>query len=403
MVTAFTPPFPLRSLSLSKVPSAIGTYGNRSSVAVRSCASVTTTTTTAPSPLQTAAALSDNPNNLHITRDSASSALLKPVFTISTLQQERTKRHAIWLRKLTISPPKSITPPPLTPPTDPTISEPTPPSVTTAPHVQPLEEPSAHTEQDGAESTTVLPEFELNAVSTSEDDVIETQSALCAKLTKLAAVRSRNAMLQQRASGLQYATHGELVSDVLELGGDPLESDGGRVVVFRGNPEARLVVIGEGPGAEEDRLGLPFVGAAGQLLDRVLRYSGFDVEKDVYVTNVVKRRPRNNRDPTAAEIKFYKPILMEELRLLKPSIVILAGRFALKAVLPDVTSLTRARGKFFPLIGGGLAIPVFHPAYLLRNPSAKSYMREDALTIRNKFLELHPDAVLSDVANQGTG
>jgi len=247
-----------------------------------------------------------------------------------------------------------------------------------------------------------MPQLELKTGSTSNDDIIE-KSALSSKLTELAAVRSRNVLLQQRASGLQYTTHAELVSDVLSLTGDPLEGDGGRVVVFRGNPKARLVVVGEGPGSEEDRLGLPFVGASGQLLDRVLRYAGFDVEKDVYVTNVVKRRPRDNRDPTAGEIKFYKPILMEELRLLKPDIVVLAGRFAMKTVLPDVSSLTRARGKFFPLLGGPLAIPVFHPAYLLRNPSAKSYMREDALTIRNKFLELNPDAVLNDVSNQGSG
>lgn len=394
MGSAFTPPFPLRSFPLPKIP-IHRNYGNRPSVAIRSCAS---TTTTAPAPLPPAAiSLSDN---LQLTRSTANAALLKPVFTISTLQKERAERHAIWSRKLTITPP--ISRQPFTPPQASSSSD-SPRPVTPVANVQILDEKTGNTTEDVADPTTAIPELELNAMSTSDDDVIGNKTPLCAKLTGLAAARSRNALLEQRAVGLQYGTHADLVSDVLKLTGDPLEADGGRVVVFRGNPKARLVVIGEGPGSEEDRLGLPFVGASGQLLDRVLRYAGFDVEKDVYVTNVVKRRPKDNRDPTAAEIKFYKPILMEELRLLNPSIVILAGRFAMKAVLPDVSSLTRARGKFFPLLGGPLAIPVFHPAYLLRNPSAKSYMREDALTIRNKFLVLNPDAVLNDVANQGSG
>ena len=241
-------------------------------------------------------------------------------------------------------------------------------------------------------------------------DQFTDQSPLCAKLTHLAKLRSSrrsrrdgNALVEERAAGLKYSSHAEFVTDVLALRGDPLESDGGRVVVFRGNPTARLMVVGEGPGAEEDRLGLPFVGAAGQLLDRVLRYAGFDVDRDVYVTNVVKRRPRGNRDPSSAEMAFYTPLLREEVRLVKPSIVILAGRFAMQALLPDLKSITKARGRLFPLPGGTLAVPVYHPAFLLRNPDAKAHMREDALVIRDKYLELNPGSQLAEVKNQGSG
>ncbi len=333
-------------------------------------------------------------------------------FAMSSLAEERARRAVKWNRsmstinsKLPTSVPSNSDP--LTNSTSQSntvnqvsTSSPAPEPATPEPEPVSDSPPSIESETDSADDVLALSSIEESPEL----------SSLGAKLTQLAKLRSgrrsrraNNALVEERAAGLQYSSHAEFVTDVLALRGDPLESDGGRVVVFRGNPSARLMVVGEGPGAEEDRLGLPFVGAAGQLLDRVLRYAGFDVDRDVYVTNVVKRRPRGNRDPSTAELAFYTPLLREEVRLVKPSIVVLAGRFAMQALLPDLKSITKARGRLFPLPGGGVAIPIYHPAFLLRNPDAKAHMQEDALVIRDKYLELNPGAPLDEVRNQGSG
>lgn len=223
-------------------------------------------------------------------------------------------------------------------------------------------------------------------------------------LTKPSATkRSRRSASAARAQREwpQYGSHAELVEDALAMRGDPLEADGGRVVLFRGSTQADLVVIGEGPGAEEDRQGLPFVGESGQLLDRIFRYAGFYPEQHLYVTNAVKRRPKNNRDPLTGEVAYYHGLLREELRLVDPKIVIIAGRIALKAMLPDAPGISRIRGKWFQL-GDAIAMPIFHPSFILRFPSKKGLMRDDVLEIRRKYLELVPDAELADVSNQGS-
>lgn len=161
------------------------------------------------------------------------------------------------------------------------------------------------------------------------------------------------------------------------MAGDPLAAPaagGGRVVGYRGNPRARIAVVGEAPGADEDRVGLPFVGKAGQLLDAVLQNGGgFDVERDVCITNLVKRRPPGNRDPTAEELAFYVPRLRHELRLMAPDLIFVAGRFAMAACLGVPPSgITKLRGTWWSVdLGDGvhsLAMPFFHPSYLLRNP-----------------------------------
>ena len=161
------------------------------------------------------------------------------------------------------------------------------------------------------------------------------------------------------------------------MAGDPLGAPGaggGRVVGCRGNPRARIAVVGEAPGADEDREGKPFVGRAGKLLDAVFeKGGGFDMETHVCVTNLVKRRPPGNRDPTPEELAFYTPRLRHELRLLAPDLICVAGRFAMAAVLGVPPSgITKLRGTWWGVdLGGGvhaLAMPLFHPSYLLRNP-----------------------------------
>uniref|UniRef100_A0A7S3A2Z9 Type-4 uracil-DNA glycosylase n=1 Tax=Rhodosorus marinus TaxID=101924 RepID=A0A7S3A2Z9_9RHOD len=191
----------------------------------------------------------------------------------------------------------------------------------------------------------------------------------------------------------RYSTFAELAEAIQNIRDDPLASDGGRIVHYRGNPRAKLMVVGEGPGEQEDIEGKPFVGRSGKLLDKILRSVELDPEEDVYVTNTVKRRPKDNRDPTRDEIEWYLPYLSEEVRLVDPHVIVCSGKVAMTTVLPDVDSrISKVRGQWFDR-WGRLVMPVFHPSYLLRNPkwedgSPKAWTWKDFCKIKRKLNEL---------------
>ncbi|MFN9630138.1 MAG: uracil-DNA glycosylase family protein [Cyanobacteriota bacterium] len=153
----------------------------------------------------------------------------------------------------------------------------------------------------------------------------------------------------------------------------PLAAGRQQVVVSRGNPAARLMVIGEGPGAQEDAQGLPFVGRAGQLLDQMLASVGIDSNTDAYICNVVKCRPPDNRKPTPEEMAACGPWLREQISLVDPLVIVLAGATAMEGVLGVKGGITRLRGQWRQGEGEGLdgrwLMPMFHPSYLLRNAS----------------------------------
>ncbi|EDY39699.1 bacteriophage-type DNA polymerase N-terminal domain protein [Cyanobium sp. PCC 7001] len=148
------------------------------------------------------------------------------------------------------------------------------------------------------------------------------------------------------------------------------------VVVSRGDPAARLMVIGEGPGAQEDASGQPFVGRAGQLLDQMLASVGIDSNRDAYICNVVKCRPPENRKPTPAEMAACRPWLDRQIQLNDPAVILLAGATAMEGVLGVKGGITRLRGQWRqgsgPVLAGRWLMPIFHPSYLLRNPSRQS-------------------------------
>ena len=137
-----------------------------------------------------------------------------------------------------------------------------------------------------------------------------------------------------------------------------------QVVYGTGRPDADLLFVGEGPGFHEDRRGVPFVGAAGQLLDRMLAGVGIE-RRDVYIANVVKCRPPGNRDPQPDEIAACAPWLAEQVALIDPRVVVTLGNFATRFVLDRQVSITRVRGQRF-VIDGRTVIPTFHPAAILR-------------------------------------
>jgi DNA polymerase len=144
-------------------------------------------------------------------------------------------------------------------------------------------------------------------------------------------------------------------------------SKGRSTIVFgSGSPEARLVVIGEGPGEEEDRQGKPFVGRAGQLLTKMLESVGL-TRDEVYICNIVKCRPPGNRNPEPEEIAACAPFLAGQLAAIQPGVICALGTFAAQQLLRTREPISRLRGQLHQL-GGAVVIPTFHPAFLLRNP-----------------------------------
>lgn len=148
-----------------------------------------------------------------------------------------------------------------------------------------------------------------------------------------------------------------------------------QIVFGSGDPRARLVFVGEGPGAEEDAQGLPFVGAAGQLLTKMISAMGLRRD-DVYICNVVKCRPPGNRNPEPDEISACEPFLRAQLQSIGPEVVVALGKFAAQTLLREATPITRLRGQWRTYQGMRL-MPTFHPAYLLRNPAEKKPCWED--------------------------
>jgi len=162
-----------------------------------------------------------------------------------------------------------------------------------------------------------------------------------------------------------------------------------------GNPAAPIMVIGEGPGADEDRIGRPFVGRAGQLLDRMLAAIQLD-RQSVHITNVVYWRPPGNRTPSTAEIAACLPFVLRHIALVHPKILVLAGGTAAGALLPGGQGITRLRGRWFDLAIPGLSapmptLPMFHPSFLLRSPERKREAWRDLLALRARLDELLGD------------
>jgi DNA polymerase len=148
-----------------------------------------------------------------------------------------------------------------------------------------------------------------------------------------------------------------------------------QIVFGVGSPEAALMFVGEGPGADEDRQGEPFVGRAGQLLTRIIESMGLD-RREVYIANVVKCRPPENRTPQADEIATCSPFLFQQVKAIRPRVIVCLGTPATQTVLGTRATITHLRGVFRDLDGIRI-MPTFHPAYLLRNPAAKKEVWED--------------------------
>ncbi len=148
-----------------------------------------------------------------------------------------------------------------------------------------------------------------------------------------------------------------------------------------------LMVIGEGPGQEEDKLGRPFVGRAGRLLDMILESAGFSRERNTYVANIVKCRPPGNRTPLPVEREACLPYLQEQIRLVDPKIIILLGATALQGLVDPKAKISVSRGRFLEWQGIQV-MPTYHPAALLRNPNLKALVWEDMKQVIDEYRKL---------------
>lgn len=163
-------------------------------------------------------------------------------------------------------------------------------------------------------------------------------------------------------------------------------------VVGRGNLQAPIMIVGEAPGQNEDETGLPFVGKAGQLLEKILASVKLAPEQDIYIANAIKCRPPANRVPTTEEVAACKPYLLEQIRLVDPKIILLTGATSVRSLTGDKRGITKIRGTWIEW-EGRLCMPIFHPAYLLRNPSReqgspKWLMWQDIQAVRAKLEEI---------------
>ncbi len=179
----------------------------------------------------------------------------------------------------------------------------------------------------------------------------------------------------------------ELKNEVYSCKKCPLYQKKTNYVFGSGNPYSKVMFVGEAPGADEDREGLPFVGRAGKLLTQLLNEVGLDREKDVYIANVLKCRPPGNRDPLPSEIKACSPYLVKQIKIIQPKILVALGRFAAYFLSGrDKIPLSKLRGKIIDSVFGPKLLVTYHPAAILRNPGRMQEIKSDFLKLK-RFLE----------------
>lgn len=197
---------------------------------------------------------------------------------------------------------------------------------------------------------------------------------------------NNNPIAEARRLAASAATLGELRAAVQGFNGCDLKKASKNTVVCDGAFDAEIMLVGEAPGGEEDQMGLPFVGRAGKLLDKMLATIGISRAENIYITNLIYWRPPGNRDPSPVEMQICAPFLARQIELKKPKLLLTAGKFATQAMLGTEDGIMRLRGRKLLYRQDGLAqpikcVPLLHPAYLLRRPEDKAKAWDDLRTI----------------------
>lgn len=208
------------------------------------------------------------------------------------------------------------------------------------------------------------------------------------------AIGTLEAMGDARALAAGAKTLEELKTALESFKGMSLARTATQMVFADGNPAARVMLVGEAPGADEDRIGRPFVGVSGMLLDKMFAAIGLGREETLYISNVINWRPPGNRAPSDAEIALSLPFIRRHIELVNPAVLVFIGGVSAKALLETAQGITRLRGKWTDYASAGLEKPVpslcmFHPAYLLRSPLQKGLAWQDLLSLKAKLKALN--------------
>lgn len=211
-----------------------------------------------------------------------------------------------------------------------------------------------------------------------------------APASRVAPLTDDDMLAVARARAAEATTLDALKAAIAGFEGSALKASARNLVFADGNPAAPLMIVGEAPGRDEDAAGLPFVGASGQLLDRILGAAGLDRTK-VYITNLLPWRPPENREPSLTEAAMFLPFLKRHIALVRPRVVLALGASSMRHLFNVSEGITRMRGKWVTLSIEGQQIPAlatFHPAALLRNALNKRYVWRDMLTVTDRLAEL---------------
>ena len=271
-----------------------------------------------------------------------------------------------------------------------------------------VDTPEPHTPFMSADSLLKTPETSVSIEAPHVTPQGESQAQQQPSATQVAAIQhtpstapsSSLQPLEQLPSGTpdlsSVSTLGQLKDVLSKFDGCALKKTASNLVFSDGNPDARIMLIGEAPGRDEDRMGLPFVGESGQLLDRMLGSVGFG-RNDVYITNTLPWRPPGNRTPSSEEVQMLWPFLCRHMGLIAPAIIVALGGCSAKLLLESKMGILKLRGSVTEKSFGGRAIPILatlHPAYLLRTPIQKRSSYSDLLQLRAMADNLNPAATI---------
>ena len=216
------------------------------------------------------------------------------------------------------------------------------------------------------------------------------QAALASRAAQPTSVSAQQAETAATQAARACNTIAELEAAIKAFDGCALKATATNTVIARGNPQAKLMIVGEAPGRDEDAQGLPFVGESGQLLDKMLKAIGRD-ESNVYISNLLFWRPPGNRDPSAEEIVACRPFIERLIELVNPKVLVCTGKFSTGTLLGTTQGITRVRGRWHDYKRGDIAVPampMLHPAYLLRQPGVKREAWRDMLELAARLDEL---------------
>lgn len=229
----------------------------------------------------------------------------------------------------------------------------------------------------------VIGEEPINRLVSSQQKQIKTQPVQNTPVIPIQITKAQNVPTNTLA---EKATTLEELKDLIAQFDTPLKKNAQKMVFADGNPQANLMVIGEAPGAEEDKRGLPFVGESGHLLDAMLKSIGQD-RTNTYITNVINFRPLNNRTPSLDEMYLFLPFLKKHIELIHPKVLLVLGNCAATTLTNSTEGISRLRGKWI-MYNGIPMMPSFHPSFLLRDPMNKKNSWHDFLCVQQKLSSL---------------